>query len=164
MRAIAVIISFGWTSDAVLAGFKDTTRRDWTPRHVRQFHAGQLVDAWNATPRVVVKNPHKFATIRLTADPELSDILPREDYDREGFKWLDDYGYRLSGLTPLDLWNRWEQGFGSPDPPPPLYIIRFEVVEFTEAGWTRIEELRRLKREVRFRNASPLRPDAIMGP
>lgn len=47
-----MIISFGWTAAALLAGEKSTTFREWAPRHVAHFHAGQIVDAWDRPPTI----------------------------------------------------------------------------------------------------------------
>jgi hypothetical protein len=124
------MISFGWTTEALLLGEKDTTRRDWHMNHLAHFHAGDLVDAWNSLPRNVVKNPHKVATIRLTAEPYLESTLlaPPEDYRREGFACLQELGIRVDGLMPDVLWADWHNPRLARD----LYVVRFEVVEYLE--------------------------------
>ena len=118
-----MIISFGWTSPALLAGVKTCTRRDWTEHHASWFRAGDLVDAWNTSPRNVRANPHKIATLRLTADVVLSREYPVSDYEAEGLHWLDDLGYKIHGIRAKVLWLAWQQE------KPALYVVRFEVVE-----------------------------------
>lgn len=61
-----MIISFGWTSAALLAGEKYTTLREWAPRHAAHFHAGDIIDAWDRGPRM---HGHKIGTIRLLRAP-----------------------------------------------------------------------------------------------
>lgn len=120
-----MIISFGWTTPALLAGQKTVTRRDWAPSHAAKFHAGMVVDAWNTSPRNVKGNPRKVATIRLTADPylEATNLVPREDWDAEGFEYLTKKGLRVDGLDPIIWWDLWHLA------PTEVYVVRFELVE-----------------------------------
>lgn len=80
-------ISFAWTTPAVLAAAKTVTRRNWTGRHRAQFSAGQLVDAYDKSPR---NGGRKVATIRLTEEPYTEQLrnFPLEDFDAEGFAYL----------------------------------------------------------------------------
>lgn len=158
-----MIISFGWTSDALLAGFKDTTRRDWNPAYVtNNKNAGRLVDrsyldAWDALPRVVSKDPHKIAKIRLKVDVLPSRELPSTDFAREGFEWLERYGYTLAGRAPSTLWHDWRWNwYGDPEHgikrttiAEPLYLVRFNIVELTQAGRDRRDQLLQEGKEVR---------------
>lgn len=120
-----MIISFGWTTPALLAGAKTVTRRDWAPIHARRFKAGMLVDAWNTSPRNVKGKPRKIATIRLTEDahPQWTPDVPGSDYRAEGFVWLHEHGLQVDGVAPPALWSRWLHE------PRLLYVVRFEVVE-----------------------------------
>lgn len=122
-----MIISFGWTTPALVAGHKTVTRRDWNPKHAAKFKAGMLVDAWNTSPRNVHMNPHKVAVIRLTRDPYLQRTrqAPIEDWDAEGFEYLSERGVLVGGKTPETLWNEWHQHDNTNE----LYVVRFEVVE-----------------------------------
>jgi hypothetical protein len=125
-----MIVSFGWTSPALLAGVKTVTRRDWAPSHAAKFHKGMLVDAWNWSPRVVQRNPHKIAIIRLTEDPklELTRDAPESDYDAEGFRYLTGLRQRIGDLEPNELWDEWTDFENLAR----LWVIRFEVVEIVE--------------------------------
>lgn len=122
-----MIISFGETTPALLAGRKTVTRRNWSPSHAAKFSAGMLVDAWNTSPRNVSKQPHKVATIRLTAAPVLEALrqVPSEDWEAEGFEYLSEHGLKVFGVTPEQLWNQWIR-HGNQEK---LYVVRFEVVE-----------------------------------
>lgn len=129
-----MIISFGHTTPALLAGAKTVTRRDWKPQHAAKFKAGMLVDAWNTSPRNVHMNPRKVATIRLTADPKLMRLrqTPDADWEAEGFEYLSANGLTVFGLAPETLWNRWRR-HGNEDQ---MYAVRFEVVEYLEGPLT----------------------------
>lgn len=115
-----MIISFGRTTPALIAGEKTVTRRDWSDKHAAQFKAGQLVDAWNTSPRNVRGNPHKIATIRITRDPYVESSADFEpDDEAEGFEWLTQNGF---GETVDDIVVDWLNN------PRPLYVVRFELV------------------------------------
>lgn len=126
-----MILSFGWTTPALLAGAKTCTRRDWKPEHAARFKAGMLVDAWNSLPRNVAKNPRKVAVIRLTQDPvrEYTRDIPEGDWFAEGFDYLNQHGIYVNGISPSALWDEWTM----PESHRALYVVRFEVVELLEA-------------------------------
>lgn len=118
-----VIISFGWTTPALVAGHKTVTRRYWTPSHAAKFKAGMLVDAWNTSPRNVKGNPHKVATIRLIEDAYAAQRVPPEDWYKEGFQYLTEQALKVDGCNPIEIWDDWIRT------QPRLYVVRFEVVE-----------------------------------
>jgi uncharacterized protein YqfB (UPF0267 family) len=115
-----MIISFAWTTPALLAGAKTMTRRDWSPEHALRFNAGMLVDAWDRSPRT--KLGRKVATIRITRPPHLewSSDLSEEDVDREGFNWLRAHGEWVQVEQIISAW-RAERRF--------IWVVEFELVE-----------------------------------
>ena len=114
-----MIISFAWTTPALLAGAKTMTRREWLAAHGSRFHAADLVDAYDHSPRAHGK---KVATIRLTRAPyqAWSTDLTEEDYDREGFNWLKAHGLWQEVGEVVEAWAR-ERRL--------LYVVEFELVE-----------------------------------
>lgn len=88
------IISFAWTTPALLAGRKTVTRRDWQLGYASGFHAGDLVAAYNRSPR---HGGRQVATIRLTRAPYLESTkeAPPEDYEAEGLAYLDSIGAKV---------------------------------------------------------------------
>jgi len=117
------IISFAWTTPALLAGEKTVTRRDWNPKHAARFKAGELVAAYDRQARFGGK---KVAIIRLTRDPylEWSDAIPPEDYDKEGFAYAMAHGLRFEGRTSsADVWRFWHEERHQ------QWVVRFELVE-----------------------------------
>lgn len=115
------IISFSWTTPALLAHRKTVTRRNWADSHAAGFKEGELVQAWDKSPRAGGK---RVGTIRLTCKPyrERTDQVPDQDWEGEGFAYLEEIGVTLKGVTPADVWSRWKCTQVS------LYVVRFEVV------------------------------------
>jgi hypothetical protein len=92
------IISFAWTTQALLEGKKTVTRRDWNDRYAKTYHKDDIVQAYSKNPRCGGK---KIAEIRLTADPykqwlhEMTD----EDEIKEGHLWGNAEEYRKSFVS-----------------------------------------------------------------
>lgn len=124
-----MIISFAWTTPALLAGAKTMTRRDWSTSHATKFRAGMLVDAWNYTPRVNsarrgIAIAHKVATIRITRDPykvRVRGSLTPDVIEREGFNWLREHGHAETVDQILRSWDL--------DPELREWVVEFELVE-----------------------------------
>lgn len=78
-----MVLSFAWTTYALLSGKKTVTRRDWNDNYAKRFREGMLVDAYDKSPRFGGK---KIAVIRLTKTPykqKLAD-MPDNHFEREG--------------------------------------------------------------------------------
>jgi hypothetical protein len=118
------IISFAWTTPALLAGKKTVTRRDWNPRYAATFRSGELVAAYDRQPRYRGK---QVAVIRLTATPTLESTAdaPEGDYAAEGFEYLAELGAKIDGLSAPALWRVWHWK------PRDMWVVRFELVQIT---------------------------------
>jgi hypothetical protein len=104
-------ISFAWTTDALLAGLKTVTRRDWTDGHASKFHKGDYTDAWTKIPRCA--GAKKVAVIYHTADPYrqwLHDVTD-EDEIKEGHLWGSGMAFREA--MGIDR---------------PLYVVEFKLI------------------------------------
>jgi hypothetical protein len=90
-----VIISFAWTTPAVVIGEKTQTRRDWSRKTIvaatKVLQAGASVQAYDKSPRFGGK---EFGTIRLTqiVAQEDSQTIPQEAWQAEGFHVLQTLG------------------------------------------------------------------------
>lgn len=117
------IVSFGKTTPALLAGRKTVTRREWAAKHAASFHEGELVQAWNQSPRV--KGSRRVGTIRLTGAPYLQSthLIPPDDWEAEGFAYMTLHRIDIDGGTPLELWDEWLREARM------LWVVRFELVE-----------------------------------
>lgn len=120
------IISFAWTTPALLAGVKTVTRRQWAPRHAEAYRAGDLIAAYDRSPRY---RGHQVAVIRLTKDvyPEPSDLVPESDWEAEGFAWMQERALYVDGVSPQILWRSWKLH------PKDFFVVRFELVEVLSA-------------------------------
>lgn len=86
-----MILSFAWTTAALLSGRKTCTRRRWSSRHFgawrQAWREGRLEhQAWDKSPRAGGK---RVGTIRLTCEPykeRLAD-MPESDVAAEGGMW-----------------------------------------------------------------------------
>lgn len=117
-------ISFAWTTPALLARAKSATRRMWAPSHAAKFRAGQIVDAYDRSPRL---GGRRVATIRIARDPWkqrtglMDDVV---DYEREGIRHMA----MLSDLAPdgsrwHDWWHSWKRADEL------VYVVEFQVIE-----------------------------------
>ena len=80
------IISFAWTTDALMEGKKTVTRRDWDDKYASRFKVGEVCSAYDKSPRYGGK---KVGEIRLTKAPWkqwLHDVTD-EDEVKEGGLW-----------------------------------------------------------------------------
>lgn len=128
-------ISFAWTTEALLAGRKTATCRDWKPGYAAGFRAGDLVAAYDRQPRFRGK---QVGVIRLTHDATYGpwrDILP-DPYEQEGFAYYDeqiaagraDVAKRVRkalGVADDETIRQWLDG----QPSWGEWVIRFELVE-----------------------------------
>lgn len=82
-------ISFAWTTPPLVAGRKTMTWRDWDDNYARHFKTGQLVDAYNRSPR---NHGEKVATIRiLSVEKTTTANLTDDDWEAEGLKYLYEH-------------------------------------------------------------------------
>ena len=123
------IISFAWTTPALLAGRKTVTRRDWSPRWVKFIREGDEMAAYDKSPRY---GGRQVGVIRLTAPlvQEWTNEAPPSDYEAEGFTYLEEQGMTVDGLAPPVLWRAWHFK------PQLLYVVRFELVSTELAART----------------------------
>ena len=113
-----VILSFAWTTDALLSGKKTCTRWQWSDRKalawLNAYHQGRLVhQAWTNAP--FVRGAKKVADIRLTQLPyqeQLAD-MPESDLEAEGGLWANKEEF-------LNLFS---------DPDLIVWVVRFELFQ-----------------------------------
>lgn len=108
------IISFAWTTQALLDGHKIVTRRDWKDQYARQFKAGDLVRAYNRSPRF---GGTAVAIVRLTCDPYKESLckMTKAELEAEGGYWDSVEDFMPGEPRDKEYW-----------------VIRFELVEALE--------------------------------
>src|SRR4030042_4067445 len=101
------IISVAWTTEALLAGRKTCTRRGWKDRWAEGCRSGDLVAAYDRQPRY---GGHQVALIKLLESPykQSTKDAPEEDYEREGFAYMEEHGLTVGGLVPRMFWRAWK--------------------------------------------------------
>jgi len=102
-----MIISFAWTTAALLAGRKSRTRRYWKPEYAARFKPGSLHDAYDRSPRYHGK---KVGTVQITRRPyqQHTSKMTEEDYEAEGFKWMEENNKRIRFTTPRAFFEGWK--------------------------------------------------------
>lgn len=130
-----MIISFAWTTKALLAGRKSRTRREWTANYAKRFKVGDLVQVYDKQPRFGGK---RVAIIRITGKKyEPVSMMPDSDYEKEGFKFMAENGLKIWDKHPKKAFREWREENGC------HYIIDFELVKiFRRRSPTRRWKLR----------------------
>ena len=125
---MAKIISFAWTTPALLAGRKTCTRRNWDRSYALSFYEGESVQAWNTSPRNVRARPRQLAWIRLIATPcwEPLERMPDSDYEAEGFAFLAQQPRRSGGPVGDASWESFQKWRDSGES---MWVVRFKLKE-----------------------------------
>lgn len=126
-----MILSFGYTAPALLAGAKTVTRRDWKATHADRFKRlhvalGWVAEAYDRSTRV---GGHHIADIlvQTVQGPLPVGLMPDSDYEAEGFAWLHANGHTPPKSAPFPDFSR--EGFDAwRRSGAVLYVVRFELV------------------------------------
>ncbi len=119
------IISFAWTTPALLALRKTCTRRAWDEAYAMSWHAGDYAAAYDRLPRV---GGNQQGIVRLTQKPykertsKWGHWMTGDDYENEGFKWMEEQGLLIQGKTPLDFCQEWINSDEE------LWVVRFRII------------------------------------
>lgn len=116
-----LIVSFGWTVAALMAGAKSCTRRNWNDNYAHKFHCGMEVQAWDRLPRA---GGQKVALIRLTADvyQQRTGLMDANDYRLEGLLWMEMQGIKIKGQHPREFFEQWKEADEL------VYVVRFQLI------------------------------------
>lgn len=128
------IVSFAWTSPALISGNKTVTRRGWDDDYARRFKPGEIVHAYNRSPRHRGEHIATLRIVSVTKEPD--SLTPGSDYEAEGFAWLEAHpdelpkGKRLAYLEAVsrDAFDEWREDGGE------SWVCRFEIVEILGAA------------------------------
>jgi len=115
------IISFAWTTPALLAGEKTRTRRNWSDKYAKRFKVGDLIQAYDRQPRFKGK---RVAIIKiLNIKKENISLMPNKDYKKEGFAYLEKINKKIFGENPKMAFQEWRKEGGK------YWVIDFEVLK-----------------------------------
>ena len=137
------IVSFAWTTPALLAGRKTVTRRRWAHNYARRFYRQSVVQAYDKSQRVGGK---RVALIYLTVTPyrEAYSAMPDSDYEAEGFKFFEEQPELLPANAPWPVmnWSVFEEMRASDEV---VTVVRFRRVgDEQAAGLSSVSEQKRL--------------------
>ena len=112
-------VSFVWTTEALIAGAKEETRRHWTAAYAKRFHAGDIVVAIDKDFRYGGK---RVGLVVITADPypENTRDMPCDAYKREGLLWMEEHGQRIRKQHPMAFFKAWRAAAED------VYVVRFK--------------------------------------
>ena len=119
------IISFAWTTPALLAQAKDRTRRGWTADYARRFHVCMNCQGFDKGAR---NGGRGVAIVQLTQDPylERTGKMTEEDYAGEGFLWMEQNHYTMRGQHPREYFEKWKATNEM------LYVVHFQILRVIE--------------------------------
>lgn len=122
------IISFSWTTPALLADRKHATRRNWQYEYAVRFKINEVCQAWDHLPRT--GKGKKVADIRLTDYPRYQMLadMPDSDYEEEGFAFFEEHPELLAEKSgPIgmsrDYFDNWKLDGGG------MWVVRFKLEE-----------------------------------
>lgn len=117
-----LIIAFAWTTAAFEAGAKTCTRRRWGDEYASRFKPGTVCQGWDNGPR---NGGTIKGLLRITKKPykENTRDMPDEDFDNEGFRWMEEQGMMFRGITPRKFWEGWKNLAED------VYVVRFIKLE-----------------------------------
>lgn len=115
-------ISFSWTTRALEADAKNVTRRRWNDNWARRWKKGDYAVAYDRNP---AWGGAQIALIRLTETPykENTADIPDDDWEGEGFAYMQHHRQLVNGIAPREFWDKWKRE------PEEVWVIRFEVVK-----------------------------------
>ena len=119
------IISYAWTTPAVVARRKTRTRRSWSPSYADKFRENSICQAYDKGPRVGGKLIDYILIVRKPWIQNTRD-LSEEDYELEGFACLDEYGFfckGLNGLSGREFLDQWKKAAED------VYVVDFRYVD-----------------------------------
>ncbi len=130
-----MILSFGWTWPAFVAGEKTVTRRDWKPVYSTRWRQGMTFKAYNRSPRF---GGVQIGAGRLTYDAMFQPLImmPDEDYLREGFVWLKAHPQALPKSARKQCWGNctWDSVLDWRNSGGLLYVVRFEITKILDTA------------------------------
>lgn len=114
-----MIISFAWTTPALLAGRKTVTRRQWSEKHASRFKEGTVVQAYDKSQR---NGGKQVATLRVDSIiHERTKFMTEQDYEGEGFAYLyHERGVEETSPQAFEAWRKADM---------PMWVVRFSVID-----------------------------------
>jgi hypothetical protein len=118
-----MIVSFAWTTGAFRVRRKTRTRRHWDDRYanifVKGIPQGRVHDAYDRQPRFGGK---KIGTFMITSmKKEHMSKMPDEDYEREGFKFMEENRIKIWDKESRQAFEDWKNDDKTP------WVVDFQI-------------------------------------
>ncbi|MEN6533790.1 MAG: hypothetical protein ABFD89_09025 [Bryobacteraceae bacterium] len=148
-----MIISFGWTWPAFVAGQKCCTRRNWKDStamsYAKAFSEGRSHDAYDKSP---LYGGRKIGSLRLSVEPYKSPLswMPDVDFRNEGFEWMSRNPHCVPNGAYKEIWcaknprvlKDWHEAFERwRESNLELYVVRFDVISIRPDAVRRMEKM-----------------------
>jgi hypothetical protein len=115
------IISFAWTTPAVVARRKTRTRRQWSENYAKTFKANDVCQGYDKNPRIGGQLVH---LVRLTRDPWIQNTseMGDDDFEYEGFCYMEEQRILFRGQPVREFFEEWKVAAED------LYVVDFSYV------------------------------------
>jgi hypothetical protein len=125
-----MILSFGWTTPAVVIGKKCVTRRQWAERTIRIYERliGHDVDAADSGLQYGGKVFGRVKILDVKRDDDTRKML-EDDWYHEGFDALEALGLKVGRYAPDELWSFWKH-----ENTEPYTRVQFALVSLNQYG------------------------------
>ncbi len=116
------IISFAWTTPAVVARRKTQTRRQWSDSYAKMFKANDICQGYDKGPRV---GGQLISLVRLTRDPWIQNTseMGDDDFQYEGFEYMEEQRILFRGQPVREFFKEWKAAAED------LYVVDFSYVD-----------------------------------
>jgi hypothetical protein len=102
---------------------KTRTRRRWDDKYAHRLIAGiprgKIHDAYDRNPRFGGKKIGTFIIVSMKK--EHMSTMPDEDYETEGFKFMEEDGIKIWGKEPRQAFEDWKKTDET------LWVVDFEI-------------------------------------
>jgi len=119
------IISMAWTAGAFVAWRKRATRRKWKDSYAAMFKPGDVCQVYDRSPRVGGKRIGWLVIESI--GKERIGSMPDEDFELEGFGWMEEAGVDFRGMPAREAFEAWRRS----DPDEMYWVIRFSRLVLT---------------------------------
>jgi len=115
-----MIVSFAWTAPAFIADRKSVTRREWSFDYAQHFIPGTVHKAYSKQPRFGGK-PIGLLEVLCISYENIQDMAD-EDFEYEGFKYMEEQGLKIWRKEPRVAFDDWRAAEAY------YWVLRFEKI------------------------------------
>ena len=102
-----MIISMAWVGEAYVSGRKTRTRRKWVDAYAKRFKVGDFFQVYNKSPRMKGRKIGESQVLGIKQ--EHISLMPDEDFEKEGFAYMEEEGLKIWGKEPRQAFEDWRR-------------------------------------------------------